>query len=162
MFRPILVIPLLLLVTHSWMAGLPSRSAGPQDEISSPLDNTVPYLELSITPPVAIPGSLVTLHITYHNIGEQWTDIVIDPSASVAYDPELSMPCKYNEHPNGCTSITFRALVKGAVTFHASAYGEIFDPGCNCFYWSSASDISPAILYIVDQAWALFLPGIQR
>jgi hypothetical protein len=121
-----------------------------------------PYLELSVEPAFITPGGLFTLHITYHNIGMPYTAITINPPGLVAYDPQLSMPCKYYEHPNGCTAITFRALGTGVVTFTASANGEIYDEGCGCWYWGSGTSLAPATVSILDGPWKLFLPVIQR
>ncbi len=120
------------------------------------------YLELSVEPPLVTSGALITLHIVYHNIGLPYTDILINPSNVVTFEPPLSMPCKFDQHPNGCTAITFRTLVTGVVTFTAGATGEVYDETCHCWYWSGASADGPAIATIADTIWPVFLPAIQR
>jgi hypothetical protein len=70
------------------------------------------YLELSVEPPVALTGSLVTLHIAYHHIGLPYTYIKVDPPDLVEFDPPMTMPCQYS-----CDAITFRALSSGEVQF---------------------------------------------
>jgi hypothetical protein len=123
---------------------------------------TDPYLELSVTPSVVAPGGLVTLYITYHNIGIPFLYLNISPCENVAFDPLISDPCDNTAHLEGPSEITFRALKTGVVTFHAGATGEIFDEACHCWVMSVAGDNGPAILHIVDQVWTVFLPVIPR
>jgi hypothetical protein len=120
------------------------------------------YLALSISPPIVVPGAMITLHIAYHNIGMPYTDILVIPSDTVIFEPELSMPCKYNEHPNGCTAITFRTQKTGIVTFRASATGEVYREDCHCWYWSGGSDNGPASVIVAGTVWTTFLPVLQR
>ena len=156
MFKSILVFPLLLLVTSSWMAGTPIHNASAHGQASAPLAATDHYLELSITPSVAALGSLVTLRISYHNVGEPLTYFSASPAESVTTEPVISSPCF------DCSVITFRTLTKGTVNFNAAASGEIFDDGCNCWVFTIVPDNGPAVLHIVDQAWTVFLPVTQR
>jgi len=145
-----ILTPLLLASADFSYQFLPSPTSTPTATSTQPAS---PYLELSVSPPAVLPGTLFTLYITYHNIGLPYTNIQIDPSDIVVYEPALSMPCKYNEHPNGCTAITLRALAPGVVTFRASAGGEIFDQDCHCWYMGGASDNGPATLVITSPTW---------
>lgn len=120
------------------------------------------YLQLSVDPAVVTATSLTTLHISYHNIGLPYTTITLSPSALITFDPLLAMPCKYDQHPNGCTAITLRALVSGVVTITASATGEVYDEDCMCWYWGGGSSIDPAQIVIGDSPWHTMLPMIRR
>ena len=60
----------------------------------SPDDNA--YLELSVDPAQSPAGSLVTLHISYHNIGLPYTTINANPSNLV--DFERTIRSLYKEH----------------------------------------------------------------
>ena len=113
-------------------------------------------------PSLVLTGTLVTLHIAYHNIGLPYTNIQINPPGLVAFEPPLSMPCKYDQHPNGCAEITLRTLATGVVQFSANATGEVYDETCRCWYWSGASDNGPATLIIAESVWKMFLPSIHR
>lgn len=115
-----------------------------------------PYLELALDSPIVTTDTLITLYVSYHNLGLPYTSIVITPPNLVEFEPFLSMPC------NGCTAITLRALAPGVVTFRANATGEVYDETCNCWYWGSAADNGPATLIISDTIWDTFLPWIQR
>ena len=128
----------------------------------NPVETPISYLELSVEPPIVIPGELITLHIVYHNIGLPYTRISINPSNIVIYEPPLDMPCKYDQHPNGCTAITLRTLTTGVVTFSAWANGEVFDPDCQCWIFDDAYDNGPATAAIVNKISYLFLPVLLR
>ena len=108
------------------------------------------YLELSVDPVHSRAGSLITLNITYYNIGLPFTTIQIDPPILVEYDPELTMPCKFHEHANGCQAITFRTLAPGEVQFNASAHGEIWSDQCQCWHFTTVTDNGPAIARITE------------
>lgn len=108
------------------------------------------YLELSVEPEESRAGSLVTLNITYHNIGLPYTTISIDQPDLVEFDPPLTMPCKFHEHPNGCQAITFRTLAPGEVQFSASAHGEIWSDQCQCWFFTTVTDNGPAITRITE------------
>jgi hypothetical protein len=120
------------------------------------------YLQLSVDAAVVSATRLTTLHISYHNIGLPYTTITLSPSALITFDPPLAMPCKYDQHPNGCTAITLRALVSGVVTITASATGEVYDEDCMCWYWGGGSAIGPAQVVIGDSPWHMMLPMIRR
>jgi hypothetical protein len=152
----IAIIPLLL------GAIIPSQTLRVQEQIILNSTDTDPYLELSVEPPVAFPGRLIKLHITYHDIGLPYTMISIDPPGLVALDPPLTMPCKYNQHLDGCKVITLRTLASGGVHFRAGATGEVFDEDCGCWIWGTATDNGPAHLIILETTWRGFLPSIQR
>ena len=108
------------------------------------------YLELSVDPGQSRAGSLITLNIKYVNIGLPYTTIYIDPPGLVQYDPELTMPCKFHEHPNGCQAITFRTLAPGEVKFEASAHGEIWSDQCQCWFFTTVTDNGPATAKITE------------
>ncbi len=122
----------------------------------------VAYLELYMDPPFATAGSLVTLHITYHNIGEPYAYINITPPELVAFDPPFTGPCKYGEYPNGCRSITMRALANGVATISVGATGEVWDPDCHCWYWGGGTSLEPARLVITDHIWYSFIPAVRN
>ena len=124
----------------------------------SPDDNA--YLELSVDPGQSRAGSLITLHISYHNIGLPYTTINVNPSNLVDFDPPITMPCKYDQHPNGCQAIIFRTLSPGKVEFTASATGELWSEECQCWYWGGASDNGPAVA-VITAAWRFFLPFVM-
>lgn len=121
-----------------------------------------PYLELSVRPPIETAGALVTLHIAYHNIGLPYTYISISPTGLITFEPPLTMPCRYDQHPNGCTAITLQALAPGVATFRAGATGEVYYEGCRCWVWSGAGDNGPASVIIADAIWRIWLPLLQR
>jgi endo-1,4-beta-xylanase len=145
-----------------WRMTTPIQAIHAQGQNALPSAASNAYLELYVEPRIALKGTLVTLNIVYHHIGLPYTMISITPSEMVAFDPPLTMPCKYDQHPNGCTAITFRTLSTGAVQFHAGATGEVYDESCGCFIWGGAVDNGPANLVIVDAIWQAFLPSIQR
>jgi hypothetical protein len=144
----------------SWGTAASARTLEVQEHTTHNATYTA-YMELSVEPPVASTGTLITLHIAYHNIGEPYTYISINPPGLVAFEPPLSMPCKYYEHA-GCTAITFRTLSSGEVEFTASATGEVFDDDCGCWRWAGGSDNGPARLIIEGTIWQIFLPFVQR
>jgi hypothetical protein len=108
------------------------------------------YLELSVDPVESRAGSLITLNISYVNIGLPHTTILIDPPDLVEFDPPLSMPCRFHEHPSECREITFRTLAPGEVQFNASAHGEIWSDQCQCWFFTTVSDNGPVIAKITE------------
>jgi hypothetical protein len=152
----------LALAAACWTAGSSPRPARAYSRDAPRQADHTPYLELSIQPSMAKVGDLLTLQITVHNIGMPWMYISISPCENVAYDPPISETCRIPEALPGQTTITYRALKTGVVTFHAYASGEIFDDGCQCLVWFGGSDNGPAIAGIVDAIWKTFLPVLQR
>ena len=152
----------LALAAASWTAGSSPRPASAHSREATRQADHTPYLELSIQPSMAKVGDLLTLQITVHNIGVPWMYISISPCENVAYDPPISETCSLPNPLPGQTTITFRALKTGVVTFHAYASGEIFDDGCQCWVMLGGSDNGPAIADIVDAIWKSFLPVLQR
>ena len=108
------------------------------------------YLVLSVDPAQSRAGSLITLNISYINIGLPHTTISIDPPDLVEFYPLLTMPCKFHEHPSGCREITFRTLAPGEVQFNASAHGEIWSDQCQCWFFTTVTDNGPAIAKITE------------
>lgn len=121
-----------------------------EDSVPAQTPDPEAYLELSVDPAQSRAGSLITLNITYHNIGLPYTTIQIDPPNLVEYDPELTMPCKFHEHANGCQAITFRTLAPGEVQFNASAHGEIWSDQCQCWFFTTVTDNGPATARITE------------
>ncbi len=140
----------------------PAHAARAPGAIQPGSTNSPAYLELRVEPPFAVPGSLVTLYITYVNIGEVYAYFLVTPPDLVAFEPPLDSPCKYYEHPSGCQSITMRALAKGVVTISATATGEVWDEDCPCWYMGGATSAAPARLVIADQIWSMYLPAIRN
>jgi hypothetical protein len=139
------------------------RSAQPPAPTTAPIAPAVtPHLTLSVDKPSASFGALITLHITYTNIGLQWTTVTSSPADLVAFDPPRSMPCKYDQDATQCQEMTLRAIGTGIATIHASAYGEIYDDACKCWRFSGASDDGPAIVTIGPPAVRVFVPLAQR
>ena len=129
----------------------------------TPVSTSSPsYLELSVEPPIVTTSALVTLHIAYHNIGLPYTYISISPTGLFTFEPPLTMPCKYDQHPNGCTAITLQTHAPGVATFRASATGEVYDESCRCWVWSGAGDNRPASVSIADAIWRMWLPLLHR
>jgi hypothetical protein len=151
------------LLTAFLLLALPASQAATAHQQEFANQITPPaYLELSVEPSMVNAGELVTLHIAYHNLGFPYTLILIDLPGLVAYEPPLSMPCKYDQHPNGCTAIPFRALTAGVVTFTAAASGEVYDEACQCRIWTGVTDNGPATVIIADKLWQVFIPLLQR
>lgn len=147
-------MPVVLLLALA--LGVASRSsARPQ-----PAAPTEPHLTLTVDPPLARVGQLVTLHIAYSGVGLYGTTITISPDSALAFDPPRTQPCRYDQDGTQCTAITLRALALGPATIHAAAYGEIFDQGCQCWRFTTVNDDGPALL-TVTQARS-FLALVQR
>jgi hypothetical protein len=121
-----------------------------EDSVAAQTPDQEAYLELSVEPAQSRAGGLITLNITYHNIGLPYTTISINQPDLVEFDPPLSMPCKYHEHPNGCQAITFRTLAPGEVQFNASASGEIWSEQCQCWFFTTITDNGPANAVITE------------
>jgi hypothetical protein len=153
--RAIPVLILLSILTASLAAAVPSPAVVRGQGLNEKAANE-PYLELSVTPALAAVGDLITLNITYHNLGEPYLYAGASPDGLVTTDPPITMPCPY------CTSVTYRALAAGQVTFRAGATGEIYDEGCHCWRWSGGSDNRPVTVTIVDRLWKVFMPILQR
>ncbi len=142
--------------------GTPAQLPGTQQPASPSCTNPAAHLELSVQPTIALPDTLVTLNIKYVRIGLPYTGISMDSPGLVVFDPPLSMPCKYSEHPEHCTAITLRTQATGVVTFHAGATGEIFDEECQCFCMGSAQDDGPVTLVIAETISHVYLPSVYR
>lgn len=121
-----------------------------QDLVAAQTPDQEAYLELSVEPAQSRAGGPITLNISYHNVGLPYTTISIDQPDLVEFDPPLSMPCKFHEHPNGCQAITFRTLAPGEVQFNASAHGEIWSEGCQCWFFTTVTDNGPAKAVITE------------
>ena len=121
-----------------------------EDSVAAQTPDQEAYLELSVEPAQTRAGGLITLNISYHNIGLPYTTISIDQPDLVEFDPPLSMPCKFHEHPNGCQAITFRTLAPGEVQFNASANGEIWSEQCQCWFFTTVTDNGPAKAKITE------------
>jgi len=160
--KAIIIVPIACVTTLLVVLVLKPRNTILANNPAAPqCSSSTAHLELSTAPSVVTPGTLVNLNITYKGIGLPYTGITITPAELVEYDPPLSMPCKYDQHINGCTSIGLRALFTGVVQFTAGATGEIFDEGCHCFCWGAAKDYGPATLTIVNSIWKAYLPSIS-
>jgi endo-1,4-beta-xylanase len=161
--RSVVVLPVAIAgMILFWGAVEAPQPIRAEEQINPRSTTTDAYLELSVVPQIALSGTLVTLNITYHHIGMPYTAITSSPPGLVTFDPPLSMPCKYDQHPTGCQAIPFRTQSSGVVQFTAGASGEVYDEGCGCFRWGTALDNGPATLIIVDTLWQMFLPSIQR
>lgn len=155
MFRPnrrLINYSILALFVILFCAGffVSTDLAGAEDNAPAFSPDQDAYLELSVDPAQSRAGSLITLNIIYHNIGLPYTTISIDQPDLVEYDPPLTMPCKFHEHPNGCRAITYRTLAPGEVKFSTSAHGEIWSDQCQCWFFSTVTDNGPAVAKITE------------
>ncbi len=142
-------LALILLVVLSGIPAVPQTAAA-----------ETPHLELVVEPASVPVGERVTLQIGYVGVGLVHTTITISPTGSLVFDPPLEMPCRYDEHPNGCTSITLRARQVGTVTINATASGEIYNPGCTCFHFTLVTSSNPAQFSI--RPATLFFPFLRQ
>ncbi len=159
----IVMLPSMLLIMSLCALTAPAEGTfSPQAPPTSHISTTTitPHLELSIAPAAVAVGAIMTLHVTYVNLGLPYTTVKVDPPTLVQFEPPLTMPCKYDQHPTHCTDITLRAIAPGDVTFEASATGEIYDDQCSCWRWSGGSSIAPARAII--SGTILYLPVVQR
>jgi hypothetical protein len=138
----------------------PATARAPEISRVSPTPER--YLELAVEPSIVTPTTLITLYISYGGLGLPYTTITAEPADLIAFEPPLSMPCKFYEHPNGCTAITAQALATGTVTFRAWANGDIFDPACMCWRFTNISENEPATLMIAETIQYLNLPVIRK
>lgn len=140
---------------------VPAAPRLPAAESATPPSTTPPpSLHLSVDRGGLAVGELLTLTVTYTNLGLQHTTITISPTGVLAFDPPVTMPCKYDQHPSQCTSFTLRAAQAGAATIRASATGEIYDDACSCWRFSGAADDRPAI--VVVGGFRRYLPLVVR
>lgn len=149
-------------------APLPRESAPPAPPPVVPrrpsglVNPTDAYLVLSVEPAKVVAGALITLNIEYRNIGLPYTFVFSSPTGLVVFDPPITLPCRFSEHPNGCRALTFRTTAPGIVLFHATAQGEVFDEKCGCWYFTFVSDNGAAALEIGEPASRLYLPAVHR
>lgn len=148
---------IIILTMLAIVASLPAPPSNAHPRQRAPLTEP-PHLALSAAPAAVAVGDLVTVRITYINLGMPYTSLTWDPPALAAFDPPRTMPCKYHEDASGCREITLRAVAPGTLSIHAGASGEIFDDACSCWRWSSASDNGPAVVTI--QGARIFLPAL--
>ncbi len=114
-----------------------------------------PALVLSGPSQVAV-GQQFTLSIAYENIGMQHTTIRLNNDYLARFDPPLTMPCKYDQHPTRCESVTLRATSVGVLVIEADARGESFNNG---WFWSGAAAKLPLTINIIDpNATSTFTP----
>ncbi|ABX05353.1 hypothetical protein Haur_2715 [Herpetosiphon aurantiacus DSM 785] len=106
--------------------------------------------ELILSGPTEVQvGQLFTITIQYVNIGLPYTTITMSPNNLAQFDPPMTMPCKYNEHPTGCQSITLRATTGGMLEIFASATGEVPIAGGG-WAWGSAQARNPIWIDVID------------
>ncbi|KPL88916.1 hypothetical protein [Herpetosiphon geysericola] len=98
-------------------------------------------------PSQVVVGQVFTLSIQYINLGMPYASIGFNNSSLAQFDPALTMPCKYNEHPTGCSAITIRATNVGTLIINATATGESYNHG---WYWGWGSARAPLVVTISD------------
>jgi hypothetical protein len=118
----------------------------------------IPRVEMSIQPVIANRGELVTLSIRYVNLGVPYTYLAMNPPDLMAFEPPVTMPCKYRGNLSDCTTFTLRALATGEVSIGADVEGEIFDYSCHCWRYTWVNGGTRAVI-----AWKtyLFFPLIE-
>ncbi|XSG73302.1 hypothetical protein ACP8Y2_14040 [Herpetosiphon llansteffanensis] len=105
-----------------------------------------PELVLSGPSQVQI-GQLFTVSIQYINLGMPHASISLNDPNLAQFEPALTMPCKYNEHPTQCRSITLRATNVGTLEINATATGESYNNG---WYWGSGSARAPLSIMVFN------------
>lgn len=106
--------------------------------------------ELILSGPTEVQvGELFLIMVQYVNIGLPYTSITMSPNNLAQFDPPMTMPCKYNEHPTGCRAITLRATAAGMLEISASATGEVPIAGGG-WAWGSAQARNPIWINVVD------------
>ena len=148
-----LVVVSILLVAFT---SAPNKYINPSQPTVPNCTDPNAYLELSIVPRMAVPGTIVTLNIAYHRIGLPYAYIGMAPTGLADYEPPISMPCV------GCTSVTLLTQATGVVQFHAGATGELWGEDCHCWCMGGVSDNGPATLVIVETISKMFLPSVFR
>ncbi|MFD3165731.1 hypothetical protein [Herpetosiphon sp. NSE202] len=105
-------------------------------------------------------GDAFSLTIQYVNIGAPYTGITLSPTGTVQFDPPLTMPCKYNQHPTQCYKIGLRAVAPGTIEINAGATGEVFVPGVG-WYWGSAQARNPITVRVLVLDHKAFIPMVK-
>ncbi|XSG73301.1 hypothetical protein ACP8Y2_14035 [Herpetosiphon llansteffanensis] len=105
-------------------------------------------------------GDAFSLTIEYVNIGAPYTGITLSPTGTVQFDPPLTMPCKFNEHPTQCRTIGLRAIAPGTIEIDAGATGEVFVPGVG-WYWGSAQARNPITVRVLVLDHKAFIPIVK-
>ena len=125
-YRRIVVVG-VTLVASSLLATLDPVSARLEDlaqatatpECVPPIPR--PHLVLGVRPSEVRVGERITLTVEHVNLGLPRFYFRSWPAERIVTDPPLASPCNYEEHPNGCEELTFRARAAGAVTITGQA-----------------------------------------
>ena len=125
--------PTTVAMRDSACIGTPTITPTSESPTVTPL---VKELILS-APPLVNVGDAFSLTIQYVNIGVPSTGITLNPIGTVQFDPPLTMPCMYNQHPTGCRTIGLRAVAPGTIEIDAGATGEVPIAGGG-WAWGSA------------------------
>ncbi|MCA0351574.1 MAG: hypothetical protein LCH85_06225 [Chloroflexi bacterium] len=106
-------------------------------------------------------GDVFTLTIQYINIGMPYTRVTNGSGGIGQFDPPLTMPCKFNQHPTQCRTIRLRAIAAGSLHLSASATGEVPIAGGG---WAWGSAISnPISIQVRDVlAYRIFIPLARK
>lgn len=106
-------------------------------------------------------GDVFTLTIQYINIGMPYTRVTNGSGGIGQFDPPLTMPCKFNQHPTQCRTIRLRAIAAGSLHLSARATGEIPIAGGG---WAWGSAISnPLSIQVRDVlAYRIFIPAATK
>ncbi len=118
--------------------------------------------ELILSAPAIVNvGDVFSLTIQYVNIGVPYTGITLSPTGTVQFDPPLTMPCKYNQHPTQCRTIGLRAVAPGTIEIDAGATGEVPVAGGG-WAWGSAHARNPINVHVRNVlAHKLFIPVVK-
>lgn len=153
----ILLLQLLGLGLFVWLvtrpasleAALPAKSKAPAVP--------QPHVILKVRPPIVTPGALVTLSISYYEMGSPpYPSFELSPTGVITFEPPSPGLCEW------CPEVVFRALAPGVVTPSVSASTEIYDEICQCLYWVVAEVRRPATIIVADTIWSVFLPTVRR
>ena len=102
-------------------------------------------------------GDMFTMTVDYQNMSAPRMEIMLSSSELAQFDPPLTMPCRYSEHPTQCSMITLRATAPGMLTINGRAIADMFVGDGWTFGYTSARN--PINVQVHDGLpYKLFIP----
>lgn len=102
-------------------------------------------------------GDMFTMTVDYQNMSGPLMEIMLSSSELAQFDPPLTMPCRYSEHPTQCSTITLRATAPGMLTINGQASADLFVGDRWTFGYTSARN--PINVQVHDGLpYKLFIP----
>ncbi|ABX05352.1 MAG TPA: hypothetical protein DEF47_21410 [Herpetosiphon sp.] len=102
-------------------------------------------------------GDMFTMTVDYQNMSAPRMEIMLSSSELAQFDPPLTMPCRYSEHPTQCSTITLRATAPGMLTINGRAIADMFVGDGWTFGYTSARN--PINVQVHDGLpYKLFIP----